>query len=353
MNERMDFPKTLEKIRMISTTLDIGIPTHLFVESVAYQKSLVEQLRAEGLPAKEYKSQGSDKRARLSLVSSLIQSGKVLFPLYGAEKLISQMTGFGTESHDDLMDAFCILVLSVLEQESRTIKGHIELFSEQILNNSYHERIPFTGDKRLGVILADRYRAYSTIVLKAENIAEIIYHEPTDDPLAVARKVIEIAKTHDVPISDQSIFVDNAGRGHELCTYISQQAQGNFLMGKYANRQRYGIDMTEPYSYNDGLYQDLYSAGYAKLAQWLRRGGKLLGRPAFDDLLYMVYTDHLGKIKMIDKDTLFEQGIDPSIPDALALTTAKEKRVIIRPKEDDPFSDPDYEEGPQYADIGI
>jgi len=356
INERMDFPKSLEKIKAVSTALGYGIPSQLFVEGVAYQKSLIEQLRAEGFPAKEYKPQGSDKRARLSLVSSLIQSGRVLFPPHGADKLISQITDFGTESHDDLSDAFCILVLSILEQESRVIKDHIELFSEVMLNSSYHESVPFTGEKRLGVLLADKYRSYSTIVLKAENAAEVVYHEMTDDIATLARKTIDLAKKYDVPISDQNIFVDKAGRGLELCRLISQYAKGNFLIGKYANRQRYGLDLTEPYSYNDGQYEDHYAAGYAKLAKWMRGGGKLMKRPEFDNLLYMFYTERNGKMRMIEKDVLAEQGIDPSISDALALTTTKDKRVIIQPPEDrygDPYNDPDYELPFQYPDIGI
>lgn len=353
VNERMDFPKSLEKIKKISNVLGNGTPTQLFVEGVAYQKSLIEQLKAEGYPAKEYKPQGSDKRARLSLVSNMIQTGKVLFPKEGTEKLIAQITGFGTERHDDLSDAFCILVLSVLEQESKVIKDHIELFSEQILNGSYHERIPLVGEKRLGVILADKYRSYSTIVLKAENAAEVVYHEMINDPATVARKTIELAKKHDVPISDQSIFVDKVGRGLELCKSISQYATGQFHIGKYADRQRYGIDLNEPYPYNDGQYEDLYAAGYAKLAKWMKGGGKFLGRPVFDTLLYMFYTEKNGKMRMIEKDVLAELGIDPSIPDALALTTTKDKRVIVRPSDGDEYSDPDYEESAQFPDIGI
>lgn len=344
LNERMDFPKSLEKIKIMSKMLGNGAPAQLFIEGVAYQKSLIEQLKAEGFPAREYRPQGSDKRARLSLVSNLIQTGRVLFPETGAEKLIAQITGFGIERHDDLMDAFCILVLSVLEQESRVIKDHIELFPETLLAASYHEPIPLTGDKRLGVVLADKYRAYSTIVIKGENTADIVYHEMTDDIGIVARQTIELAKKHGVPLSDQSIFVDKAGRGLDLCRLVSQYAQGSFIIGKYANRQRYGIDLAEEYHYNDGQYADLYAAGYAKLAKWLRNGGRLLGRPKFDDLGYMMYTEKNGKMKMIEKDVLVEYGIDPSIPDALALTTTKDKRVIIRPHEEDNFFDADYKE---------
>jgi predicted phage terminase large subunit-like protein len=283
VNERMDFPKSLEKIKKISNVLGNGVPTQLFVEGVAYQKSLIEQLKAEGYPAKEYRPQGSDKRARLSLVSNMIQTGKVLFPKEGAEKLIAQITGFGTERHDDLSDAFCILVLSVLEQESKVIKGHTELFSVQMINSSYHERIIPTGEKRLGVVLADKYRTYSTIVLRAENAAEVLHHEMSDDPKALAVKVIEYTKKYDVPISDQSIFVDKVGRGHELCTLITHYAIGQFLIEKYGNRQRYGINVTEESQHNDGHFVDIYARSYSKLAGWLRSGGKLLCRPILDD----------------------------------------------------------------------
>jgi len=358
VNERMDFPKTIEKIKNISKALGNSIPTIMWIETVAYQKSLVDQLKSDGFPAREWKSQGTDKRARLSLVSTHIQAGTVVFPENGAEKLIAQITGFGTESHDDLSDAFCILVLSVIEQESRVIKGHIELFSEQMLANSYHEPIPFYGEKRLGVILADKHRAYSTIVIRAENAAQVLFHEMTDDAHTLARMVIDLARKYDVPISDQNIFVDRDGRGHELCSYIASYANGHFVISKYGTRQRYGLDLTQGYQYNDGQYEDLYSAGYAKLAKWLRGVGKLIGRPAFDDLLHMVYSSNNGKMNMVDKDILFEQGIDSSIPDALALTTVRDKRVIIRPQEDDfpshrDLPDPDYESPPQYPEIGI
>lgn len=279
----------------------------------------------------------------------------MVFPEVGAEKLISQLTGFGTEKHDDLSDAFCILVLSIIDQESKIVKGHMELFSEQLLNSCYHAPITLAGEKRLGVILADRYRAYSTIVIRGENAAEVLFHEMTDDAVLIARKTIEFAKKYDVPISDQNIFVDQAGRGRELCIQIAFYAQGHFMIRKYGERQRYGLDLTQGYQYNDGQYDDQYAAGFGKLSKWLRSHGRLIGRPIFDDLLYMVYKEQNGKMKMVDKEELFDQGIDPSIPDALALTTTKDKRVIERLYDDFPrheVFDMDFD-SPQYPDIGI
>lgn len=49
-------------------------------------------------------------------------------------------------------------------------------------------------------------------------------------------------------------------------------------------------------------------------------GGSLLPYGTFDDLLHMGYAEPSGKTKIIDKEKLFAEGIDSSIPDALAIT---------------------------------
>jgi hypothetical protein len=229
-----------------------------------------------------------------------------------------------------LMCPLCILVWSVMDQESSIPKGYHALFDEKLLNDSYQERADLFGDKRLGVVLADKNRTHSTIVLRAENAAEVLYHEPIQDVTTMALKVIEFAKTHDVPISDENIFIDKVDRGQELCNLLRQLAVGHFNINKYGNRQRYGITMNEQPQFDSNLFADNWARAYSKLAGWLRIG-KLVGRHVFDDLLYMVYTDTNGKRKMIDRETLMEEGIDSSIPDALVLTIAKDKRIIQRP----------------------
>ncbi len=354
VNERMDFPKSIERIKSVSKGLGNGIATGMWIETVAYQKSLVDQLVSDGFPAKEWKLHGTDKRARLALASGHIQAGTVVFPEVGTEKLISQLTGFGTESHDDLCDAFCILVLSIVEQDSKVIKGHHSLFEERLLNDGYHEKIPHVGDKRFGVVLAGRSMTHSTIVLRSDNAAEVVYHEPTDDTAKVAMKIIELAHVHDVPISDTNIFVDKGDRGQELCKLLRQFAPGHFLIGKYVDRQRYGIDMYESPQFDSNLYTDNYTRSYAKLADWLRKGGKLFGRPIFDDLLSIVWTEHTNKMKIIDRETLADYGTDSSIPSALAMTMVKEvKKMPDRRQFEDDFFDPYYNEPPQYPYIGI
>ena len=346
INERMDFTETISRVKSLSTTLGNGVSTYMWIESVAYQKAIVDQLQSDGYPAKEWKTGGSDKRARLSLVSNHIQSGVVMFPRYGAEKLVTQLTGFGSETHDDLCDALGVLVLSIVEQDSRINKGYHTLFDEKLLNDSYDEKITNVGEKMLGVILADVRRTHSTIVLRSENVAEILYHEMVTDADTVARKVIELAQQHEVPISDQNIFIDNSGNGEELCKLVRKYAEGKFVLDKYENRQRYGFDVTRRWMYNQGQYEDVYAMSFAKLAKWLRDGGKLLNRPRFDDLLYITWKEHNNMMQIIDKETLREDGVDVSIPDAIGMTFVYEKR-------NNNYPIVEVEEEMLYPEIGI
>lgn len=116
VNKRMTALDTLEQAKSISHSLGRG---KLFIEDVGYQSSLIEHLRQDNYPAKGVKIHGQDKYARLSAVSHLVQSGKVLFPEHGAEELILQLIGFGVEKHDDLVDAFSILLSEIIEEDNR------------------------------------------------------------------------------------------------------------------------------------------------------------------------------------------------------------------------------------------
>ena len=44
---------------------------------------------------------------------------KVLFPEHGAEPLILQLIGFGVEKHDDLVDAFSLLLGQIIEKDNK------------------------------------------------------------------------------------------------------------------------------------------------------------------------------------------------------------------------------------------
>ncbi len=116
INQRLTFPQTVDMCKMLSDKYtDERYPTFV-IEDVAYQKSLPQQLVNEGVHNVTTTKPGKqDKRTRLVLTANLIKTGKVLFPLRGAEQLINQIVHFGVEKHDDLADAFSNLVLSVVE----------------------------------------------------------------------------------------------------------------------------------------------------------------------------------------------------------------------------------------------
>jgi phage terminase large subunit-like protein len=115
INERMTALETVERAKILSASIRNGRTHNFYVEDVGYQAAMVELLEDARLTAEGVGTKGQDKRGRLMLAATMIQSGKVLFPKQGAEDLLTQLLGFGTERHDDLADAFAILVLKLME----------------------------------------------------------------------------------------------------------------------------------------------------------------------------------------------------------------------------------------------
>lgn len=112
INARIPFPEQRETAIQLSETIGRpGIFADIIIEDVAYQRALIQELENEGYPASGSKVQQQDKRSRLAIVSHHVQAGRVLFPREGAGELISQLVNFGRTRHDDLADAFTILLM--------------------------------------------------------------------------------------------------------------------------------------------------------------------------------------------------------------------------------------------------
>ncbi len=109
INKRMNFPLTCETIESQVSQFDRK-PYIVLVEQVNYQMAVVERLNERLVRAEGIKVHGQDKRARLTTTTPFIKSGHVLFPKEGAKVLIQQLVGFGTERHDDLADAFSLMI---------------------------------------------------------------------------------------------------------------------------------------------------------------------------------------------------------------------------------------------------
>lgn len=115
VNERLSFHETIQQKKSLMEAMRIYSPPIFYCEDVAYQRAAIEEAQRQMIPAKSIKV-GTDKRARLRTAATFIQNGTILFPRQGAEDLIAQLTGFGIEDHDDLADAFVMLVLGLSQE---------------------------------------------------------------------------------------------------------------------------------------------------------------------------------------------------------------------------------------------
>lgn len=113
VNERYSSLETAQKMKALHQQLYDHHPVLFGVETVGYQSALLELLEGTEVKAEPILPGGQDKFAWISIYAARIQSGAVLFPNKGAELLLNQLTGFGSEKHDDLADAFTIMMRRV------------------------------------------------------------------------------------------------------------------------------------------------------------------------------------------------------------------------------------------------
>lgn len=120
INARMPFPVQTQTIKsLVATEKQKHHRVKLYIEDVGYQKALVQVFESQRYDVEGVPTGRSDKTARLRLTTPFIKEGRVLFPEKGCEELLMQLTGFGKETHDDLADAFAMLVLKVIEDNPR------------------------------------------------------------------------------------------------------------------------------------------------------------------------------------------------------------------------------------------
>lgn len=118
-NRKVNFPTIIEELKQLSRQIfPTGERTRIYVEDVAFQKAVIQQLGHQNIDVKGFKVMGQDKRARLTSVSSLVKFGQVLFPKQGVDQLVQQLLYFGVEKHDDLVDAFSMLLLIALQRDT-------------------------------------------------------------------------------------------------------------------------------------------------------------------------------------------------------------------------------------------
>jgi predicted phage terminase large subunit-like protein len=114
INKRMSFPDTIDCFKTVITNLKSN--GKLFIETTGFQEAYFQELIKDGCSNIKGIKPMSDKRTRLAMTASLIENGTIIFPEEGCEELIAQITNFGIERHDDLADAFSMLIEQVVEE---------------------------------------------------------------------------------------------------------------------------------------------------------------------------------------------------------------------------------------------
>lgn len=147
VNRKMNFSTTEEEMKNLVESMGGKDAVKIFIEDVGYQKAFVEVLVNQGYSAEGVLVNSASKRERLMFISHLVRTGKVVFPKQGAEDLITQLVGFGIESHDDLADAFSLLVKKVREDN----KDETSAYVVHVVGDFYGARNRTGGGRFLGL----------------------------------------------------------------------------------------------------------------------------------------------------------------------------------------------------------
>jgi predicted phage terminase large subunit-like protein len=124
VHERLNFMETRHQIKYINLTLEskYKITPKFIIEKVAYQDAIIQQLDEDNIDVDGVAPFGS-KRERLQLTVPALSGKQIFFPNNNSKELIQELVHFGSEKHDDLADAFSLVVLDILVNKKPRKKG--------------------------------------------------------------------------------------------------------------------------------------------------------------------------------------------------------------------------------------
>lgn len=118
VHKRLDFNETNDVIIGLNKSLRVyGERITFVVETVAYQQALVDSVRMRSKDPITLISKNTSlsKESRLRIAKPMFSNRKIFFPRNGAEVIVTEITGFGKEQHDDLVDAVMLSIQHAME----------------------------------------------------------------------------------------------------------------------------------------------------------------------------------------------------------------------------------------------
>lgn len=129
VNKHLTFPELEEAIRDLARSLPTKRKVKLFIEDVGAQKALVQRLQMYGYDVEGIVPR-ADKRTRLGYTAQPLKYKTVQLCKYGCDELVDQLSNFDYVRHDDLADAFSLLVNKVLDDATiKKIQPNIRVLS--------------------------------------------------------------------------------------------------------------------------------------------------------------------------------------------------------------------------------
>lgn len=129
VRDHFDFP---EQQKQISKMYQRYVPAMVIIESVAYQLALIQTLRKQGLPVKEYKPV-KDKVTRATTAAVLYEGGQVYHPkkVSWLQELEDELLVFPRGAHDDIVDNVSMACDSIATK-LKSPEEHLDFMREQV-----------------------------------------------------------------------------------------------------------------------------------------------------------------------------------------------------------------------------
>lgn len=186
--------------------------------------------------------------------------------------------------------------------------GYSFLITENDLDRAYMDDLQLVGEKKLCVDVAAGGDNYSTIILKTQNGAKILYKERNPDTMSLVGIIIRFAEENLV----SSIFVDVIGVGKGVYDRLREIEEWRSKV--------IGVNNGEKPEYDEDFI-NRRAQSFWRLGEAIKSGFKLIRHQSWEELLvikWKVQSDR--KIKIKGKDEMLKEGIlSPDVADALAL----------------------------------
>jgi hypothetical protein len=190
--------------------------------------------------------------------------------------------------------------------------GWLPLLTDTELERCFVEDEPLVGTPKLGGDVAGGGRNYSTMVVRAVNVARLIYKENQPDTMLYAGSVVAKARIYSV--NNREMAIDKVGIGKGATDRIKE------MVGSEV-----GVSGGETPNQPD-RFVNARAEWYWRGREWLLHGGKLIKDDDWYQLTRIKWKpqDGTGKIIIMSKQQMLKEGVEsPDVADGFSLTFVK------------------------------